>query len=237
MTNQFSPDKIAAVIDHTLLKPGASEQDILRLCREAVKYSFKAVCVNSGRVGLAAAALDGTGVAVCSVAGFPLGAGTTAAKVAEAAGAVRDGATEVDMVINLGLLKDKKLRLVQQDIREVVEAVTSLKPGALVKVIIETCHLTVEEKETACLLCTEAGARFVKTSTGMGPAGAAVEDIQLIRSKVPAHMGIKASGGIRTLEQALLMLRAGATRIGTSSGVRIMQELTGRTEQLKAFNP
>ncbi|MFZ5634359.1 MAG: deoxyribose-phosphate aldolase [Bacillota bacterium] len=225
MRAAISPEEMASMIDHTLLKPEATEKDILRLCAEAVKYGLKAVCVNPARVGLAAGALAGSGVVVCSVAGFPLGACTTAVKAAEAAGAVRDGAGEVDMVINIGLLKDRKYDLVLEDVKTVVDAVTALKPEAPVKVIIETGHLTSEEKETACLLCTKAGARFIKTSTGMGPAGATVEDIELIRRTAPPGVGIKASGGIRTLDQALRMIRAGATRIGTSSGVQIMQEL------------
>ncbi|MCL6612597.1 MAG: deoxyribose-phosphate aldolase [Peptococcaceae bacterium] len=222
---QIPPERVAALIDHTLLRPDATAKDILRLCAEAVRCGFKAVCVNPGRVALAAGALAGSGVAVCSVAGFPLGAGTTETKAAEAAGAVRDGAAEIDLVINIGLLKDGRNDLVFRDVRAVVDAVTALNPGGLVKAIIETCHLTDEEKKTACRLCEQAGARFIKTSTGMGPAGATVEDIELIRETVSPGTGIKASGGIRTLDQALRMVRAGATRIGTSSGVQIMREL------------
>lgn len=220
-----SPGDLASIIDHTLLRPDATEKDILYLCDEAARYGFKAVCVNPSRVALAAGALSGSGVAVCAVAGFPLGAGSTAAKVAEAAGAVMDGAVEIDMVINIGLLKDRRHDLVTRDVRAVVEAVAGLGRGALVKAIIETCHLTGEEKEKACLLCEEAGARFIKTSTGLGPSGATVEDVELIRRTVAPDTGIKASGGIKTLDQALQMVRAGATRIGASSGVRIMREL------------
>lgn len=220
-----SPNRIAAMIDHTLLKPDSTEKDILRLCQEAVKYGFKAVCVNPGRVAAASAALSGTGVAVCAVVGFPLGANAAAVKAAEAAGAVRDGAGEIDMVINTGLLKDGRHDLVLNDVRAVVEAVASIRPDATVKVIIETCYLTDEEKITACLLCQEAGADYIKTSTGMGPAGATVEDIKLIRRTVSPGTGIKASGGIKTAGHALIMVGAGATRLGTSSGVQIMQEL------------
>lgn len=220
-----SPNRIAAMIDHTLLKPDSTEKDILRLCQEAVKYGFKAVCVNPGRVAAASAALSGTGVAVCAVVGFPLGANAAAVKAAEAAGAVRDGAGEIDMVINTGLLKDGRHDLVLNDVRAVVEAVASIRPDATVKVIIETCYLTDEEKITACLLCQEAGAGYIKTSTGMGPAGATVEDIKLIRRTVSPGTGIKASGGIKTAGHALIMVGAGATRLGTSSGVQIMQEL------------
>lgn len=220
-----SPNRIAAMIDHTLLKPDSTEKDILRLCQEAVAYGFKAVCVNPGRVAAASGALSGTGVAVCAVAGFPLGANAAAVKAAEAAGAVRDGAGEIDMVINIGLLKDGRHDLVLNDVRAVVEAVASIRPDALVKAIIETCCLTDEEKKTACLLCQEAGAGYIKTSTGMGPAGATVEDIELIRRTVSPGTGIKASGGIKTAGHALIMVEAGATRLGTSSGVQIMQEL------------
>lgn len=219
------PEQLALMIDHTLLKPDGTEKDILRLCAEAVRYGLKAVCVNPSRVAAASGALAGSGVTVCAVAGFPLGAGTTGAKVAEASGAVRDGAGEIDMVINVGLLKDGRYQLVFEDVRAVVEAVTALRPGSLVKAIIETCYLTDEEKKTACLLCEKAGARFIKTSTGMGTAGAAVEDIRLIAGAVSPGTGIKASGGIKTLDQALRMIGAGATRIGTSSGVQIMGEL------------
>lgn len=220
-----SPRELASIIDHTLLKPDATEKDILCLCDEAARYGFKAVCVNPFRVAVAAGALSGSGVTVCAVAGFPFGAGATAAKAAEAAGAVRDGAAEIDMVINIGLLKDRRYDLVLQDVQAVVEAVAGRGRETLVKAIIETCYLTDEEKEAACLLCEKAGARFIKTSTGLGPSGAAVEDVELIRRTVAPDTGIKASGGIRTLDQALQMVRAGATRIGTSSGVRIMQEM------------
>ncbi len=221
----ITPNELASMIDHTLLKPGATEKDILRLCSEAVEYGFKAVCVNSSRAGLAAGALSGTGIAVCSVAGFPLGACTTKAKTAEAAGAAREGASEIDMVINIGYLKDWRPNLVLYDIRAVVEAVKGIGPGILVKVIIETCYLTDDEKVMASLLCERAGAGFVKTGTGLGPAGATVEDVRLIRKTLSPGIGVKASGGIRDLKTALDMIGAGATRIGTSSGVRIMEEL------------
>ncbi len=218
---------LASLIDHTLLRPDATEKDILGLCAEAVRYRFKAVCVNPGRVAAAAGTLAGTGVLVCAVAGFPLGASTTGTKAAEAAGAVRDGAGEIDLVINIGLLKDGRYDLVLRDVRAVVEAVSALRPEVPVKAIIETCYLTGEEKKTASLLCEQAGARFIKTSTGTGPAGATVEDVDLIRRTVSPRTGIKASGGIKTLDQALRLIGAGATRIGTSSGVKIMKELLG----------
>lgn len=221
------PQQLALMIDHTLLKPDCTEKDIQRLCAEAVRYGFGAVCVNPSRVAAASGALAGSGVKVCAVAGFPLGAGTTATKVAEASGAVRDGAGEIDMVINLGLLKDGRHQLVYEDVRAVVEAVKALEPGALVKAIIETCYLTSDEKKTACILCEKAGAGFIKTSTGMGTAGASVEDVELISRTVSPGVGVKASGGIKTAGQALSMIRAGATRIGTSSGVQIMNDILG----------
>jgi len=225
---KISHENIARSIDHTLLKPDSTGIDIMRLCSEAVSFGFGAVCVNPSRVALAAEALSGSGVRVCAVAGFPLGASTTAVKAAEAAAAVRNGAGEIDMVINIGLLKEGKLKLVYEDVRAVVKSAIAAGPLTLVKVIIETCYLTDEEKEAACRICERAGAHFIKTSTGTGPTGATVEDVGLIRNSVSASMGIKASGGIKTLDQALKMLEAGATRIGTSSGVQIMKELLNK---------
>lgn len=222
------PQNIARMIDHTLLKPDSTGEDILKLCREAAEYGFKAVCVNPCWVSTAARALAGSGVAVCAVAGFPLGASSTAAKSAEAFEAVRDGAAEIDMVINIGLLKEGKLDLVSRDIRSVVEAAAAANPGALVKVIIETCYLTHSEKVDACRICESAGARYVKTSTGFGPSGAAVEDVVLISRTVSPAVGVKASGGIKTAAHALSMIRAGASRIGTSSGVQIMNDIYSR---------
>ncbi|MFZ5649878.1 MAG: deoxyribose-phosphate aldolase [Bacillota bacterium] len=219
------PQNIARMIDHTLLKPDSTGEDILKLCAEAVEYGFKAVCVNPSRVSTAARALAGTGIVVCAVAGFPLGASSTAAKSAEAFEAVKSGAAEIDMVINIGLLKEGKFDLVCRDISSVVEAAAAANPEALVKVIIETCYLTVSEKEDACRICESAGARYVKTSTGFGPSGATVEDVELISRTVSPAMGVKASGGIKTAAQALSMIRAGAARIGTSSGVQIMNEI------------
>ncbi|MFZ5648898.1 MAG: deoxyribose-phosphate aldolase [Bacillota bacterium] len=219
------------MIDHTLLKPYSTEEDILKLCSEAVEYGFKAVCVNPSRVPLAARALAGSGVLVCAVAGFPLGASTTAVKAAEASGAVRIGAGEIDMVVNIGLLKEGKLEQVYEDIKTVVEAAAAESQASVVKVIIETCYLTDREKADACRICERAGAGFVKTSTGFGPSGATVEDVELIKRTVSPGIGIKASGGIKTAEQALSMIKAGATRIGTSSGVQIMEELLKRKKK------
>lgn len=218
-------ETLAAIIDHTNLKPGATEKEILSLCSEASRCRFKAVCVSPCRVSLAARALDGSGVAVCTVIGFPLGAASTGIKAAEAGEAARNGASEVDMVINLGLLKDGNEEAVFRDVRAVVEAAAAVRKDAVVKVIIETCFLTDREKETACRICERAGAAFIKTSTGMGTAGATVDDIKLIKRTVSPGTGIKASGGIKTLDQALRMIEAGATRIGTSSGVQIISEL------------
>ncbi len=214
---------VARYIDHTNLKPYATRGDIIRLCDEAVQYGFYAVCVNPYRVKLAKDYLKekNADVKVASVIGFPLGATPTEIKVAESRRALEDGADELDMVINIGALKDRDYDYVKKDIAEVVRV--AHERGAKVKVIIETCYLTDEEKVKACELAKEAGADFVKTSTGFGSGGATVEDVMLMRKTVGPEMGVKAAGGIRTYEQALAMIEAGATRIGASSGVKIVQ--------------
>lgn len=214
---------VARYIDHTNLKPYATRGDIIRLCDEAVQYGFYAVCVNPYRVKLAKEYLKekNADVKVASVIGFPLGATPTEIKVAESRRALKDGADELDMVINIGALKDGDYDYVKKDIAEVVRV--AHERGAKVKVIIETCYLTDEEKVKACELAKEAGADFVKTSTGFGSGGATVEDVMLMRKTVGPEMGVKAAGGIRTYEQALAMIEAGATRIGASSGVKIVQ--------------
>ena len=214
---------ISRYIDHTNLKPYASREDIIRLCDEAIEYNFYAVCVNPYRVKLAKEYLreKKADVKVASVIGFPLGATPTEVKVFEAKKALEDGADELDMVINIGALKDKGYDYVRNDIAEVVKV--AHEKGAKVKVIIETCYLTEEEKVKACELAKEAGADFVKTSTGFGTGGATVEDVRLMRKVVGPEMGVKAAGGIRTYEQALAMIEAGANRIGTSSGVKIVE--------------
>ncbi len=211
---------IARYIDHTNLKAYASREDIIKLCEEAKKYGFYAVCVNPYRVKVAKEALKGTGIKVASVIGFPLGATPTEVKVFEAEKAIEAGADELDMVMNIGALKDGDLEYVKKDIASVVE--TAHNRGVLVKVIIETCYLTEEEKVTACKLAMDAGADFVKTSTGFGTGGATVEDVRLMKSVVGDRLGVKAAGGIRTYEQAVAMIDAGASRIGTSSGVKIV---------------
>jgi deoxyribose-phosphate aldolase len=211
---------IVQLIDHTLLRADATQKEIEKLLAEAKQYQFASVCVNPTWVGYAADQLRGTGVKVCTVIGFPLGASTTATKAFEAKDAVQNGATEVDMVINIGAVKNKNYELVEQDIRAVVEAV---KGKALVKVIIETCLLTAEEKVCATKLVVEAGAAFVKTSTGFSTGGATVEDVALLRKTVGPEFGVKASGGVRTLEDANKMIAAGATRLGSSSGVKFIQ--------------
>ena len=214
---------IAEYIDHTNLKPYATKEDIIRLCDEAIKYKFYAVCVNPYRVKLAREYLQEkrAKVKVASVIGFPLGATPTEVKVFEAKKALEDGADELDMVINIGALKDRDYDYVRRDIEEVVKV--AHERGAKVKVIIETCYLTDEEKIKACELAREAGADFVKTPTGFGTGGATVEDVRLMRKVVGEEMGVKAAGGIRTYEQALAMIEAGANRIGTSSGVKIVE--------------
>lgn len=221
MAHLPSKAEIARMIDHTLLDPRADAQGIEKLCREAVEHGFFSVCVNPSYVKLAAQQLAGTNVAVCTVVGFPLGATTTSTKAHEAGEAVAQGAGEVDMVINLGALKSRDYQLVEQDIREVVRAAAP----RLVKVIIETCYLTDEEKREACRISVQAGAGFVKTSTGLATGGATLHDVRLMRRTVGESVGVKASGGIRDIETVLAMIEAGASRIGASSSVKIMAQL------------
>lgn len=219
--------QIARYIDHTLLKPESTQADIIQLCKEAKQYQFATVCVNPFWVKTAAEELKSSGVGVTTVIGFPLGATSTFTKVAETRDAIASGATEVDMVINIGALKSKDEMAVYQDIRQIVRAANG---QALVKVIIETGFLTDEEKKRACMIAKEAGADFVKTSTGFGPGGATVEDIKLMRETVGPEIGVKASGGVRDFETAKAMIDAGATRIGASSGVAIAKGEKGEGE-------
>lgn len=214
--------KIASFIDHTLLKPEATQKQITQLCEEAREYGFAAVCVNPTNVKLAAQLLKDSPVAVCTVVGFPLGATLAEVKAYEAQQAIHHGATEIDMVINIGALKSEDYELVERDIAAVTRPCHD--NGAICKVIIEAALLTEEEKVTACQLAKKVGADFVKTSTGFGLGGATVEDVALMRRVVGPSIGIKAAGGIRTLETLKKMIEAGATRIGTSSGVEIMEE-------------
>lgn len=209
------------LIDHTLLKPEATDADVRRLCREAVEHGFAAAVVNTHWVPLAARELAGTAIPVCSIAGFPLGAVDSAVKAFEAGRAVRAGAREIDMVMNVGALKSGDEAFVRDDIARVVEACGG---DAIVKVIIEAALLTDGEKVRACGLVVAGGARFVKSSTGFGPPGANVRDIEIMRGAVGPGFGVKASAGIRTAEAALALVRAGANRIGTSASVAIMEE-------------
>lgn len=219
------PNDIAKYIDHTLLKPEATADEIKKLCLEAREYGFAAVCVNPPFVKQCADLLRGSNVAVATVVGFPLGAHTTQTKVFETEQALVDGATEIDMVINIGALKAKRDDFVRDDIRAVVQA--AHKVGALVKVIIEAALLTDEEKTRASRLSKEAGADFVKTSTGFGPGGATAHDVALMRAAVGPDIGVKAAGGVKNLAQAQELISAGATRIGASAGVKIVQEARG----------
>lgn len=212
--------KIEKYLDHTVLKPESTDLDIQKACLDAKKYDFKAVCIQPMWVKYTADMLKGTDVNTCTVIGFPLGANTSDVKAYEAKQAVEDGAVEVDMVINIGALKSEDFSLVHDDIKAVVDAV---KGKAIVKVIIETCLLTENEKVRACEISKRAGADFVKTSTGFSTGGATVEDIKLMRETVGKEMGVKASGGVRSLEDANAMIEAGATRIGTSNGVAIVE--------------
>lgn len=216
--------EINRMIDHTILKADAQKEDVMRIIEEAKKYRFYSVCINPTWVALAAQELQGAPVAVCTVIGFPLGANTTATKAFEAANAIENGADEVDMVINIAELKDGNDEKVQKDIEAVVAVA---KDKALVKVIIETSLLNNEEKIKACELAKAAGADFVKTSTGFSTGGATVEDVRLMRETVGPEMGVKASGGIHNAKEAQAMIEAGATRLGASSGVAIMNGLSG----------
>lgn len=219
----IAPAQLAGLIDHTLLKPEATEGDILRLCREARENTFCSVCVNPVWVALAARELTGSSVKVCTVAGFPLGATLTGVKAEETRRVIELGAHEVDMVLNVGALKSGQYDLVRADIA----AITTLcrERHVISKVILETCLLTQDEKIIACQFCVEAGANFVKTSTGFSTGGATVADVRLLAAQVKvAGLGVKASGGIRTLADACALLDAGATRLGVSAGVKILAE-------------
>ena len=220
-----APSDVAAMIDHTLLKPDATRHDIEELCREARTFKFATVCVNPTWVALSAQLLRGAGVGVCSVVGFPLGAATADVKGYETRRAIFDGAREIDMVINVGALKSGDLGVVENDI----EAVTApcRQCGALSKVIIEAALLTDDEKVAACTLAKAAGADYVKTSTGFGPGGATAADVALMRRVVGAEMGVKAAGGVRDLDGVKAMIAAGATRVGASAGVKIVQQARG----------
>jgi len=218
-----NPRVIASLIDHTLLKPEATRADIAGLCAEARDFQFASVCINPYWVRFAASQLEGSGVYVCTVIGFPLGANDTRTKIDEAEFAMQDGARELDMVLNIGALRSKEFHAVQKDIADLAD--TAHSRGAILKVILETCLLNHHEKVTACRLAAQAEADFVKTSTGFSTAGATVADVELMRSTVGEQIGVKASGGVRTMETLAKMVEAGANRIGTSSGVNILRGL------------
>ncbi len=212
--------KLNKFIDHTNLKPNTTVHDIVKLCEEAKKYNFKSVCVNPTHIQHAKELLKGTDVLVCTVIGFPLGANTIETKVFETKDAISKGADEIDMVINIGRVKINDFEYIEKEIRDVVEA----SRGKLVKVIIETCLLTDDEKVKACQAALNAKANFVKTSTGFSTGGATLHDVELMRKTVGETMGVKASGGVRSKKDCLLMIEKGATRIGASSGVKIMED-------------
>jgi deoxyribose-phosphate aldolase len=222
-------DGLASLIDHTLLKPDAAREEVEQLCREAAQYCFASVCVNPNWVSLCRERLRGTGVKVCTVIGFPLGAHLPDIKAYETRRAIEQGAEEVDMVINIGALKSRDYALVEQDIHGVVQAAGK---ETIVKVILETTLLTHDEKVMGCTLAKAAGADYVKTSTGFAGGGATVEDVQLMRETVGPEMGVKASGGVRTREDAEKMVAAGATRLGASAGVKIVR---GETAAAKGY--
>ena len=216
---EITKKQLTKMIDHTNLKPTATKQDIVNLCEEAKRYKFYTVCINPTHVSIAKAMLNDTNVKVDSVVGFPLGYTPTEVKAFETAKLIEDGADEIDMVINIIFLKQRDYSIVRDDIKAVVE----VAKGKTVKVILETCYLTDKQIVKACKLSKEAGAHFVKTSTGFGPLGAKVEHVKLMRETVGEEMGVKAAGGIRTFDDAIKMIEAGANRIGTSSGVAIIE--------------
>ena len=212
--------KVNKLIDHTILKAFATEEEVLKLCKEAVEHDFKSVCVNPVNVALAKKALEGSDVLVCTVVGFPLGANTKEIKALETLDAIKNGADEIDMVINIGKAKEHDFEYIEDEIKCVVTA----SAGKTTKVIIETCYLSDEEKVECCKAAKAAGATFVKTSTGFGTGGANASDIKLMRETVGAEMGVKASGGVRSFDDVKLMVENGATRIGASSGIQIMKD-------------
>ena len=212
--------KVNKLIDHTILKAFETEEEILKLCKEAIEYDFKSVCVNPVNVALAKKALEGSDVLVCTVVGFPLGANTKEIKALETLDAIKNGADEIDMVINIGKAKEHDFDYIEEEIKCVVTA----SAGKTTKVIIETCYLNDEEKVECCKAAKAAGATFVKTSTGFGTGGATASDIKLMRETVGAEMGVKASGGVRSYDDVKVMVENGATRIGASSGIQIMKD-------------
>ncbi len=225
MSILFNKTELAGYIDHTFLKPESTLSDISELCRQAREYGFRTVCINPCFVSAAAAALDGSPVGVCTVIGFPLGANETSIKAAEAAVAVRSGAAELDLVINIGYLKEHLLNKVRSDLEGAIQAARQERHGIVIKVILETFLLSEDEKIDACRLAVISGADFVKTSTGFAKGGATAGDVALLKKTAGPGIGIKAAGGIRDLRKALQMIEAGANRIGTSSGISIIKEL------------
>ncbi len=222
----MNKNELSKFIDHTVLKAETSEKAVEKVCKEALEYKFASVCINPCNVKLASKLLEGSEVKVCTVIGFPLGANTSKVKAFETEDAIANGAHEVDMVINIGKLKDKDYDYVREDIKAVVNAA---KGKALTKVIIETCLLTDEEKVKACELAKEAGADFVKTSTGFSTGGATPADIKLMRETVGPDMGVKASGGVRNIDDAEAVIKNGATRIGASSSIDIVEGRTSKS--------
>ncbi len=226
-----NPQAVAALIDHTLLKPEATREDVIRVCEEAREYQFASVCINPFWVSLASELLERSGVHVCTVIGFPLGANDVRTKIAEADLALTQGAKEIDMVQNIGALRSREYHVVYKEVGDLADVAHSY--GGFLKVILETSLLTDEEKVTACRIAQQSQADFVKTSTGFSTGGATVADVQLMRRTVGEKMGVKASGGIRTLEHLRQMVGAGANRIGASAGVSIIRELqTGSSSQM-----
>ena len=227
----LTKNEMARFIDHTLLKPDSTRDDINHLCQEAIRFNFYSVCVNPIYVSLASKILQGSDVKVCSVVGFPFGSNVPEVKAFEAEKAILDGANEIDMVINLGALKSGNLEKVRKDIQGVVNKAKDVQKDVKIKVIIETGLLSEKEKIIACKIVKESGADFVKTSTGINSTGATIEDVKLLRKSVGAELGVKASGGIRSYETAKNLITAGASRLGTSSGSKIINEIKEKEQK------
>jgi deoxyribose-phosphate aldolase len=226
-----SREEFAQMIDHSLLRPSLTADDIKRGCQEAVSHGFAAVVVNPAQVDIAVEAVRRSSVKVCSVISFPFGLSTTDAKVYETRTVLAKEAQEIDMVMNYSALRSSLNEVVLKDMKDVVDEARNMSSGTVVKVILENCYLSNDEKVRACILAVKAGADFVKTSTGFGPSGATVDDVKLMRNTVGLKVGVKAAGGIRTLDEAVRMIDAGANRIGTSASVSIIQSLGGESHQ------
>ncbi|KNC87325.1 deoxyribose-phosphate aldolase [Sphaeroforma arctica JP610] len=234
LENPMNDHDFGKLFDHTILKQDATKEQVVAVCQEAAKHNFMSVCVNPGWITTCVKELEGTDVKVCTVIGFPLGATTSESKAYETKNSIENGALEVDMVLNVGFMKDGNIDAVESDIRAVVNAARQANDKVIVKVILETCLLNKDQIKTACELCVKAGADFVKTSTGFSTGGAKAEDIKLMRDTVGKDVGVKASGGIRDYAAAIAMVNAGANRLGCSAGIKIIEQRAANDTQASA---